>query len=242
MNYSRSIKKKDIAKRIVISWLIFFLAGCFIGSVVSWACTRNAYEKRIKEMEAERMYAPEVQESEPKVYGTYDGRSFGGEISLDWGGDDYDFIPMDVPLDESIQEFVFYLCKGYNIEFTFAMALIQQESTFNPNAVSGTGDYGLMQINKMNFESLEKVLGISDFLDPYNNVRAGMYILRTLFEKYETPSKVLMAYNMGETGASKLWVQGVYETNYSRSVLEKQAGLEDEYNFKINQIGERNHD
>lgn len=239
MNYSRSIKKKDIAKRIVISWLIFFLAGCFIGSVVSWACTRNTYQKRIEEMKAERMYAPEVQNYEPETYGTYDERSFAGsEISLDWGGGDYDFTPMDVSLDEDIQEFIFYLCKGYNIEFTFVMGMIQQESTFNPNAVSGTGDYGLMQINKMNFESLEKVLGISDFLDPYNNVRAGMYILRNLFEKYESPAMVLMAYNMGENGASKLWAQGVYETNYSRSVLEKQHGLEDEYNFKLNQIGE----
>ena len=28
----------------------------------------------------------------------------------------------------------------------------------------------------------------------------GMFILRKLFEKYETPEKVLMAYNLGESG------------------------------------------
>ena len=244
LKYQRNIRKKDIARRVVLSWLIFCLIGMLIGSIVAWACTRNAREdeinelqSEIEELKAERTYTPELTGAAP-TFGSYDGRVFNGEISLDWGVGDYDFTPMDVPLDADIQEFIFYLCKGYNIDFTFVMALIQQESSFNPNAVSGTGDYGLMQINKCNHETLTNALGITDFLDPYQNVRGGMYILRTLFEKYETPAKVLMAYNMGENGASKLWVQGVYETAYSRSVLDKQHGLEDEYNYKLTQKGE----
>jgi hypothetical protein len=44
-------------------------------------------------------------------------------------------------------------------------------------------------------------------------------MLRRLFEKYEDPAKVLMAYNMGEGGAGKLWKKGVFESNYSRKIM-----------------------
>lgn len=49
--------------------------------------------------------------------------------------------------------------------------------------------------------------------------RAGLYILRGLFEKYNDSSKVVMAYKMGEYGASVLWDKGVYETTASQRVL-----------------------
>ena len=103
------------------------------------------------------------------------------------------------------------------------MALIQHETNFEAGAISSTDDYGLMQINSVNHTYLAEELGITDFLDPYENVKAGMFILRKLFEKYDTPEKVLMAYNMGETGAARLWEQGIFEVNYSKEVLQKQA-------------------
>ena len=98
---------------------------------------------------------------------------------------------------------------------------------FNTKAdvISATDDYGLMQINVQNHTYLKEKLGISDFLNPYDNIRAGMFTLRNLFEKYETPEKVLMAYNMGETGASRLWEQGIFEINYSKSILQIQQKM-----------------
>ena len=50
---------------------------------------------------------------------------------------------------------------------------------------------------------------------------------RQQFEKYDDPHRVLMAYNMGEYGASVLWEQGVFESNYSRKVLQNQANLQE---------------
>ena len=91
--------------------------------------------------------------------------------------------------------------------------------------MSATNDYGLMQINEVNHQYLKEQLEIADFLNPYDNIRAGMFILRKLFEKYETPAKVLMAYNMGEGGASYLWRQGIFEINYSKSVLQIQQEM-----------------
>lgn len=212
MHYSKSISRKNIAKRIVISWVIVAAIFAIVGGIFGWAVTRNSYKAQIAEI---------------IVYGAYDGRVFEGEMSTDWGGN-LEFTPLDVPLDEDLQEFIFYLCAGYDIDFTFAMAMIQQESNFDADVVSATNDYGLMQINQCNLDYIEEALGITDILEPYNNVRAGLFILRKLFEKYETPERVLMAYNMGEGGASKLWGQGIFETNYSRAVLLKQQALNEQ--------------
>lgn len=212
MNYSRSIKKTSIGKRILTSWLIvaviFSLIGFGIGSITS---------KRERAAEPGK---------EILIYGQYEGRIFEGEMSQEWSG--ANFVPLDVPMNEDLQEFIFYLSEAYNMDFTFVMALIQHESSFQPDAVSATNDYGLMQINECNHAYITEALGVTDFLDPYENVRSGMFILRKLFEKYETPEKVLMAYNMGETGASWLWEQGIFETNYSKSVLEIQQGMKAE--------------
>lgn len=220
MNYSRGIKKTSIAKRVVASWAIvavlFSLVGFGVGSIVF---NRDRPETETTEQSEQ----PEV-----LIYGQYDGRIFEGEMLLDWGSGDLNFVPLDVPLNEDVQEFIFYLSAGYNIDFTFTMALMQHESGFQADVISATDDYGLMQINSCNHDYLKETIGVSDFLDPYSNIRSGMFILRKLFEKYETPEKVLMAYNMGEGGASKLWERGIYETNYSKAILQIQQQFKEE--------------
>ena len=129
------------------------------------------------------------------------------------------FTPLDVPLDVDIQEYIYELCDEYNMDFTFVMALIGVESSYQAEAVSSTSDYGLMQINRCNHEWLTETLGVTNYLDPYQNIQSGMYILKGLFEKYDDPEMVLMAYNMGERGASKRWNKGIYETDYSNAVM-----------------------
>lgn len=208
MNYSKNIKKKSIGKRILISWLIVALFFALIGFVIG----SSTY--KIKD---------EVQAPEIFIYGQYDGRIFQGDLPQSWTGKNLNFVPLDVPMDARLQEYVFYLSEAYDIDFTFVMALIQHETNFEEGAISLTDDYGLMQINSINHTYLAEELGITDFLDPYENVKAGMFILRKLFEKYKTPEKVLMAYEMGETGAARLWEQGIFEVNYTKEILQKQA-------------------
>lgn len=228
MNYSRSIKRASIAKRVLISWAVVAIIFLLVGFLIGWLVFNRSSPEEIKT----EIQQTEIQETEKQqeilIYGQYDGRIFEGEMSLDWGSGDLNFIPLNVPLNEDLQEFIFYLSAGYNIDFTLVMALIQTESEFRADVISKSNDYGLMQINTCNHDYLKETLGISDFLDPYSNIRGGMFILRKLFEKYETPEKVLMAYNMGETGASKLWEQGIYETNYSKAVLKNQQQFNEE--------------
>lgn len=153
--------------------------------------------------------------------------------TVEWTSSVNDFTALNVDMDEDLQEFIFTLSKSYKIDFAFTMALIWQESRFQ-NVESSTNDFGLMQINKINHEWLTERFGVTDFLDPYQNTRAGLHILRSLFDKYEDPSKVLMAYNLGENGARKLWDKGINETGYSVSVLNKTA----EFNAELERKNE----
>ena len=210
MNCSKPIKRRTIANRIITSWVIIAL----IFSVVGFAIGAVFHSSNPKT------------ETETLIYGrSADGKIFDGDMSVSYESEDTLFVPLGVPLDSDVQEFIYYLSKGYNMDFTFVMAIIQQESGYQPDAVSNTDDYGLMQINKVNHGYITDEIGVTNYLDPYENVRAGMFILRKLFEKYETPEKVLMAYNLGESGAKALWDKGVFETNYSKSVQRIQSEL-----------------
>lgn len=208
MNCSKPIKRRTIANRIITSWVIIAL----IFSVAGFAIGAASHSSKPK--------------TETLIYGrAADGKIFDGDMSVSYESEDTLFVPLGVPLDSDVQEFIYYLSKGYNMDFTFVMAIIQQESGYQPDAVSNTDDYGLMQINKVNHGYITDEIGVTNYLDPYENVRAGMFILRKLFEKYETPEKVLMAYNLGESGAKALWDKGVFETNYSKSVQRIQSEL-----------------
>lgn len=94
------------------------------------------------------------------------------------------------------------------------------KAAFNSKAVSSTNDYGLMQINAINHKEN------TDYLDPYDNVEQGIKALHKLAKKYNEADLVLMCWNCGETGARKLWEQGIYSTEYSRKVLETKLEYE----------------
>lgn len=219
--YGRKVIRQSSSKSKKAKFWLYLIIIAALSFTIGFLFSQDA--------EAEE---PEVTTSEPKIevkeqvkkFGAYDDRILTSEISLEWSSDD-DFIPLDCPMDEETQEFVFYLCDAYDIDWTLVMAMIQKESNFTSDVVSKTNDYGLMQINKCNHEWLSNTLGITNYLDPEQNIRAGVFVLRKLFEKHKEPELVLMCYNMGEGGASKLWNKGVYSTKYSESILEIQKGF-----------------
>lgn len=218
MEYSRNLNRRKIANRVIISWIIIALGSAMVGGGIGYAASVHMTAKG-------NQGTTEGAAEEFAVYGTYDDRIFTDEVSLDWE-DDSEFKPLAVELDETNQEFLYYLCKGYNIDFILAAAVIQVESNCKPSVISASDDYGLMQINKVNHDELTKAIGVTDYLDPVQNMRAGCYVLRKLFEKYQNPALVLMAYNMGEKGAKRLWREGLYETDYTRKVFMVQKKLQ----------------
>lgn len=131
----------------------------------------------------------------------------------------------DIPLSEEIQSFIFQECRINNISEKLVISIIEVESDFDASIISNTNDYGLMQINKINHEEIIAKLGITDFLDEKQNIEAGIYMLTQIVSKYDELNQILMVYNNGEAGAKALWDKGIYETEYSRRVIEKMNKL-----------------
>lgn len=126
---------------------------------------------------------------------------------------------LDVPLSLEFQIYLHGLCEAAGVPYTLAVAVIEQESHYDPTAISPWGDYGLMQISYICHDWLADELGITDWLDPYQSARAGMYILGTYYRLYGADSGTLVAYNRGQAAAEELFSQGIYETEYSRRVM-----------------------
>lgn len=130
----------------------------------------------------------------------------------------------DCPLDTELQDYIRELCDENNVSMPLVLAMIECESSFQADAISESNDYGLMQINEGNHDWLSKEYGITDFLDPYQNVLGGITIISQHYERFQDVDKALMAYNMGAGGAKGLWDKGIYETSYSRNIKAAMEG------------------
>lgn len=131
-----------------------------------------------------------------------------------------DIFYFDVPLSHSLQRFIYEVCADENVPVTLIYAMIEHESQFNPEIVSKTDDYGLMQINAVNHTWLNEEYRCADMLDPYQNVFCGVKIIGSYVSRYDGDlTKALMAYNMGDYGARKAWENGVKEIVYSNTIL-----------------------
>jgi len=126
----------------------------------------------------------------------------------------------DIPLSKELQDYIRNLCDEYCVPIELVIAIIDVESSFRTDVVSKTNDYGLMQINKCNHEWLTDKLGVTDFLDPYQNINSGVHILSGHLEVTNGDIELaLMRYNNGATGAKKLWDKGIYSTAYTQKIM-----------------------
>lgn len=134
----------------------------------------------------------------------------------------------DVPLSHSLQRFITEVCADEKVPVSLVMAMIEQESQFDPEIISPDGDCGLMQINSINHEWLEEQYRAADMLDPYQNVFCGIKMMGTFIQVYGDYNTALMAYNMGEYGAAKARENGIESTSYSEQVLSLMEKYEQE--------------
>ena len=128
----------------------------------------------------------------------------------------------DVNLSHKLQDYIRKLCEQYDVPMALVLAIIKHESNFNPNEISPTNDYGLMQINSGSFSRLEKELGRTDinWLDPYDNILCGIHSLaRHIRNADGNLIKGVLAYNKGDGGMRALWDSGVRSTHYTERVF-----------------------
>lgn len=183
-------------------------------------------------------------EETPTYYGDPDNYVYPfNTMSTDWDGSVYDngFKLYEIPYEyareggcfpEVVQVYLWCLCEQRDIDYYMVVALIERESGYKWDATGDGGNsVGYMQIGKKWHKDRMFEEGVEDLLNPYGNIRVGLNFLQYLNKEYLDNSGancVLMAYNMGESGARSLWKEGIYSTEYSREVLKRAEEIRQE--------------
>ena len=106
--------------------------------------------------------------------------------------------PANAP--EVIVRFVKLVAPEYKLEPAVVLAVMAQESGFNPNIVSPKNAQGLMQL----IPDTAKRFGVRNVFDPTQNIRGGMAYLRWLLAYFEGDLRLaLAAYNAGEGAVNR---------------------------------------
>ncbi len=95
----------------------------------------------------------------------------------------------------------------YSVPADLICSLINVESGYDPDAVSGAGAVGLMQLLPSTAEEIAWRLGIDgyDLCDVSTNIRFGTYYLSYLYKLLDDWKTAAAAYNAG-IGQVKLWL------------------------------------
>jgi soluble lytic murein transglycosylase-like protein len=124
---------------------------------------------------------------------------------------------IDVELARQVATLVHKNAAQYSRDPNLVLAVIAEESGFNPHAVSPVGAAGLMQV----MPHWKRVLAINgDLYDPDTNIRYGLQVLGFYIEMYQDLDMALTAYNRGPGPVDAALVRGKNPNNgYAPKVL-----------------------
>ena len=106
----------------------------------------------------------------------------------------------EIPLDAEVQDHIITMCAERGIDPAVIFAMIAHESTYRADVIGDRGNsYGLMQIQPRWHQARMDKLGVTDLLDPIQNVTVGIDYLDELIDDYYGGdlTKALVAYNQG---------------------------------------------
>lgn len=124
--------------------------------------------------------------------------------------------------------FIVDYCEYYNVPTSLYLALIRQESAFNPKAVSPSGAQGLSQILPSTGRAIAKELKENKY-DPFDiehSVKFGVFYLSKMLDRFsDNPSHALKAYNAGPDAVQRYLSKKIKQlpaetVNYEKQVIE----------------------
>ena len=119
--------------------------------------------------------------------------------------------------------------KKHLLDPLFLMAVIQSESSFNPETKGSFGEIGLMQIlpgTATWISKLYKVRYRGNLQDPVTNIRIGAAYFAHLRERHDFHGRLyLAAYNMGSGNVAKALERDIWPKDYAERVMQNYIKL-----------------
>lgn len=127
---------------------------------------------------------------------------------------------------DDLKAYTMELCDEYDVDPALTLAVIYNESRFQSGLThlnsNGTIDYGLMQVNEVNFDYLHETLGINsmrELLDDKVGIQCGVQLLAYHKDYTENDADALLRYQVGAGKYKKIKKSGKSTTETHSRVL-----------------------
>lgn len=240
MTRGRRERHKRTCRRLILAVLVVIVA-MIATAVVKGNTGQQEGQERAEiietgvQLEAEkRVEASGISKAAPPDrYAVFDS------MSRDWGDEAEGFVFYEIPPEyeanggyfpEIMQIYTYCLCRQEGVSYPLIVAMIERESGYRFDCIGDDGgSSGYMQIMEVYHADRMEELNCTDLMNPYQNVRVGISLMKDLIEKYGTVQDALAAYNYGETGARRhLWSKGIYVYEYNEGIMRRMREIEEE--------------